>query len=316
MLKIQLFGVGQASYFNRSLVGFPSQQPCLLFCYLLLNRRHPIRREYLASVFWGDCSTQIARNNLRKAIYKLRMILQSAGICPEDYLFITENNISFIGSSDYWLDIEVFDRMVNQCQDIHGEDLTSEQAVNLSEAIDLYSGDLLDCIYEDWCMHERERLRLAYLTTLCKLMEYHRHHGNFEKGLVYGESILSQDNTRESVHREMMQLYALIGNQAGALAQYKRCCQILKEELGVSPMPETKSIYEDILHQKVYSRSYIHPYPEGTNLSEIMASARYALQTLHDLQKLVQETSVELQHLENLINQAILPTELGETPPS
>ncbi len=315
MLKIQLLGTGQASYFNRSLVGFPNQQPCLIFCYLLLNRQHPIRREYLASVFWEDFTTQIARNNLRKAIYRLRVILQSAGICPEDYLFITENNISFISSSNYWLDIEIFDDLVNQCQDIHGEGLTPEQATSLSKAIDLYGGDLLDSIYEDWCMHERERLRLTYLNTLCKLLEYHRSHGNFEKGLAYGEGILSQDDTRESVHREMMQLYALIGDRAGALAQYKRCCQILREELGIAPMPETRLLYEQILHQKIYPRDSIRSFSEGGDSCELISSAHYALQTLRHLQKMVNETSIELQHLESLINQALILPDPGETHP-
>jgi DNA-binding SARP family transcriptional activator len=316
MLKIQLFGTGQASYYNRSLVGFPHQQPCLLFCYLLLNRRHPIRREYLASIFWGDFSTQTSRNNLRKTIYRLRVILQSAGICPDDYLFITENNISFISSSNYWLDIELFDFLINQCLDVHGEALSPEQATNLSKAVELYGGDLLDSIYEDWCMHERERLRLAYLTALGKLLEYHRYHGNFEKGLAYGENILSQDNTRESVHREMMQLYALIGDRAGASAQYKRCCQILKEELGIAPMPETRLMYEQILHQKTFSQASIPSYSDGANAIDNMSSARYALQTLQHLQKMVSETSKELQHLESLINQVMLHPESGETPPS
>ncbi len=314
MLKIQLFGTGHAAYFNRSLIGFPNQQPCLLLCYLLLNRRHPIRREYLASIFWGDFSTQTARNNLRKAIYRLRVILQSAGICPEDYLFITENNLSFICTSNYWLDIELFDNLINQCQDIHGEDLTPEQAINLGNAIDLYGGDLLESIYEDWCIHERERLRLVYLNALGKLLEFHRCHGNFEKGLAYGESILSQDNTRESVHREMMQLYALIGDRAGALAQYKRCCQILKEELGIAPMPETRLMYEQILNQKVFSLNSADSYSDGVNSIDHLSSARYALQTLQHLQKMVKETSLELQRLENLMNQVITLPEPGETP--
>ena len=79
MLKLNLFGTGQASYCDRPLAGFPNQQCHLLLCYLLLNRHHPHYRERLAAVFWGDSPTAVARKSLRNALWRLRCALHAAG---------------------------------------------------------------------------------------------------------------------------------------------------------------------------------------------------------------------------------------------
>jgi two-component SAPR family response regulator len=97
-------------------------------------------------------------------------------------------------------------------------------------------------------MYDQEHLRLLYLNTLFKLMVYHMPQINYLRGLYYGERILSMDNTREMVHRQLMLMYYLSGNRNAALAQYKLCCQILREELVVRQMDETQRLYEHILH--------------------------------------------------------------------
>ena len=110
MLKVRLFGSGQAQYYDRTLSGFPNQQCCLVFCYLLLNREQPHHREKLASVFWGDFPTQVSRKNLRNNLWRLRQVLQSVGASPDDYLMMYEDSISFLSTGPYWLDIEVFEK--------------------------------------------------------------------------------------------------------------------------------------------------------------------------------------------------------------
>ena len=42
------------------------------------------------------------------------------------------------------------------------EPLKSEQVAELEAAVKLYTGDLLEGLYTDWCLLERERFRLLY----------------------------------------------------------------------------------------------------------------------------------------------------------
>lgn len=316
MLSVNLFGVGQARYFDRPLPGFPTQQPCLLLCHLLINRTYPHNREHLAAVFWGDMPSLAARKSLRNSLWRLRQIFQSVGAPPDEFLFITEESISFINQSNHRLDVEIFEKTLHSFQDIPARSLSPDQAFALEEAAKIYIGDLLGSVYEDWVLYERERLRILYLSALNKLMIYHGIKGNYDRGLTYGEQILAHDNTREKVHRQMMWLYYLQGDRNAALAQFKRCRQILREELGVQPMDETGQLYEQMLHNQFCPKGW----PEESEQAFHVASAQdhtlrtmveESLQKLNALQAINDQTSAELRLLERLFKETL--SRMGET---
>lgn len=313
MLELKLFGTGQAGYCGRPLAGFPNQQPCLLLCYLLLNRQYPHHRERLAAVFWSEHSTHGSRKYLRNALWRLRQTFQSVGAAPDDYLSVSDDSISFLTSSHYWLDTEIFETTIAKCQDLPGQDLTPGSAADLEAAVELYAGDLLEGIYEDWCLYDRERLSLMHLNALTKLMAFHGVNGTYERGLACGERILARDNTREKIHRRMMRLYWLSGDRNAALVQYKRCVQILREELDISPMDQTRQLYQDMLHNQFDPASWpIHrddPLPASMGPDEsVQPLAEHALEKLYRLQIIIDETSTELHHIERLISKALLRT--------
>jgi DNA-binding SARP family transcriptional activator len=197
MLEIRLFGTGQAKFKDQIIADFPNQQPCLLLCYLLINNQYPNHREQLSTLFGGNSSTRTARKRLRNTLWRLRKIFQSVGAPAEDYLLIAEDTISFITTSAYWLDIEIFKSATEECKDISGREISSEQVASLETAVQLYTGDLLEGIYEDWLLYDQEQLRIAYLSALNKLLVHHASNGNYEQGLTYGERILASDRTRE-----------------------------------------------------------------------------------------------------------------------
>jgi len=310
MLEIKLFGIGQAHFNEQPLTDFPNQQPCLLLCYLLINNRYPHHREHLSTILGADTSTRKARKRLRNVLWRLRKTFQSVGISVDDYLLVAEDTISFVNSSDYWLDIEIFETKTECCQDLSGRELTPEQATQLEEAVNLYSGDLLESTYEDWLLYDRERFRIAHLNALNKLMVYHGLNGNYEHGLAYGENILARDSTREKVHRQMMWLYYLSGNRNAALTQYKRCCQTLMDELGVHPMGETKYMHELILNNQFNSQDWpgdqLAPiFSEKITDRSIRPLVKRALKKLHGLQEIIEGTSAELRLIEQKINEAM-----------
>jgi DNA-binding SARP family transcriptional activator len=212
------------------------------------------------------------------------------------------------------LDVEHFETTITGYQDLSGHELTPEAAAQLGEAVDLYVGDLLEGVYEDWCLSERERLSLLHLNALSKLMFFHECSGTYEGGLACGERILAYDNTRERVHQKMMQLYWLLGDRVAALAQYKRCVQILREELGISPMPETDLLYQQMVHSEFKPGNRSAPqnteFPSASKLDEsLQLLARHALQKLSDLHTVIEETTIELHQLERLISKALLHSE-------
>lgn len=310
MLTIRLLGAGQASYLGQPLIGFPAQQPYLLLCYLLLYRHHPHSRERLAAVFWGDCTTAMSRKCLRNALWRLRHELQLAGTPVDSYVGADGEYVSFLSSSPYWLDVEAFESPIGMYRELAGHTLQPKQAQELQAADALYAGDLLEGVYEDWCLQERERLRLLHISTLSKLMDYHTAHGEYEAGLACGNAILVFDSTREGVHQRLMHLYWLLDDRCAALGQYHRCTQILREELGVTPMEQTRQLYEqmkaghyrpvDKLRLANVSQSTLDSVGDATQ-----SRVCHALERLRRLEVLVRELSLELAAIEDLVGAGV-----------
>jgi DNA-binding SARP family transcriptional activator len=321
VLKATLFGIGKASYLEHELPGFPGQQACLLLCYLFLNKQHPHHREQLAAIFWPDHPSDIARKYLRNSLWRMRQVLLSAGAPPDEYLFYAEDSIAFINSSSHWLDVDSFESTASRYHNLPAGQLEQTGAAQLSAAVDLYTGDLLENVYEDWCLYERERLRMLYLNSLHKLMIYHGLQGGYDHGIQFGERILARDNTREKVHRQMMWLHWLSGNRDAALAQYQRCTRILREELNAQPMAETHLLFEQMragqVSAPVNAWSDVHTagLPSQSSLPASRSPASEVEQRLTplleqtrrrllQLQQMIDETRAELHHIERTLEDA------------
>jgi DNA-binding SARP family transcriptional activator len=219
----------------------------LLLAYLLLerNRMHP--REVLMGEFWGDYSEYKARNCLNTALWRLRRALELDG-GDEIYLLTTEGGVGFNCQSQYWLDVAVFeDEMAHVLKRSDGR-LDPQAADRLASALQLYRGDLLEGVYEDWAIRAREYQRMLYLSGLNCLVRYHTQRADYDQALEYAQQILRADPLREEIHREVMRLHALQGNRTEAVRQYKACQDLLKKELGIEPMPETANLCTQIMH--------------------------------------------------------------------
>ena len=319
MLELRLFGPGQARYNNRLLVGFPTQQCYLVFCYLLLNRQRLHHRERLSAVFWADHPTHMSRKYLRNELWRLRHGLQAVDMPADEYLSICESSVAFLTSSRYWLDIEVFESTIMQTLETPAEKWTPDQANQLELVVELHIGDLLEGVYADWCLVDRERLNLLHLNALSRLMDYYEISRNYERGLACGERILIHDDTRDKVHRQMMRLYWRLGNRNAALEQYKRCEQITREVLGVAPVEETRLLYQKILNDRSdpstapgLSNSAPDASAQVTDLSSQFAWM--ILQKLNQLETITAEASAELRHLERLIRKTLASDPHRKTP--
>lgn len=220
---------------------------CTLLAYLLLQRHRSHHREVLAGLFWGEYPQDKARSCLSTALWRLRGILEPEGISRGTYLVITPAEVSFNQESDHWLDVALFEAQLSRVLTLPPDVMEIADAQELKAALQLYTGELLEGFYDDWVLRERERLRLLYLNSLLRLMAYYKHRGAYKEGLACGQQILQHDPLREDIHREVMCLYLRSGQRALAVQQYEICRKLLSVELDIPPMPETQTLYEQIV---------------------------------------------------------------------
>src|SRR5262249_47636290 len=125
-------------------------------------------------------------------------------------------------------------------------ELDEECVSSLRNAAQIYRGDLLEGLYQDWCLIERERLQNMYLIMLDRLIGYCETVRDYEVGSDFCSRILHIYPARKRTHHEMMRLYYLSGDRSAALRQFDRCLEALKKELDVRPTRGTLELCEQI----------------------------------------------------------------------
>lgn len=238
MLRIHLFSTLRLFYQDRPLKFSALPKTLPLWSYLLLNREKALPRPLLAYTLWPDVNEAEARSNLRRHLYELRRILPPApAACP--WLLVDNSTVQWNPAAPYWLDIAEFIRLQT----------AQEQPTALAQAVQIYSGDLLPEVDEDWLFLERERLRNLFFANLTGLIAHHRTQQDYPQAIAYAQQLLQHDPLREDIVRELMSLRHTLGDRAGALQEYRTFEQRLRVELDAPPMPETSAFYNAIAHQ-------------------------------------------------------------------
>lgn len=250
-LRVRLFGRFEVRHERQVVPGLEPRKAQELLAYLLLHNEYPRSREAAANIMWPASNTQQARKYLRHTVWQLRSALDLPHPGHNHTLLFADHDwLQINPEADLWLDTQVFETAYILVQDIPGRKLDRHKAQAAREALDLYRGDLLDGWYDDWCLFERERLQGLYLILLGKQMSYCEARGEYEFGLECGRRALQCDVAHERIHRRMMRLRYLAGDRTGALRQYQRCADFLREELQVNPSGRTVALYELILSDR------------------------------------------------------------------
>jgi DNA-binding SARP family transcriptional activator len=247
ILRISLFGSVRVAYGNYQEIIKLTRASQLLLAYLVLqrNRLHP--RDALLDLFWSDYGPDRARNCLNTALWRLRRALEPLG--KDQYAYLINSHTGDIGfnpEANCWLDVAVFENLADRVLKEPIESVTAAQVQELEKVLALYTGDLLEGVYEEWALVAREYQRLLYIRCLDYLMRYFHCQAAYHKGIEYGKAILILDPLREEVHRSLMQLYMECGQRSLAVRQYETCRQQLLGELGIQPMEETKALYSRV----------------------------------------------------------------------
>lgn len=223
LLRLYFLGSFQIEGDNGS-INLPPRKVQSLLAYLIL---HPGEhtRERLASLFWGDSTDAQARDSLRTALKTLRKQLR------DDLLLADRETVEINPDFPIWVDAQAFAKLLN---------------LEPQAAIDLYRGDLLSDLYDEWISPERERYRELYLNALLQLAASHRAAGDYVRAIDLSQKVLATDPANERAHRQLMFCYHARGDRAAALKQYGMCVSALLADLGVAPSSETTTLYEEI----------------------------------------------------------------------
>ena len=246
-LAIFLLGGVRIELDSSPVTGLASRKAEALLIYLAYEQQVK-SREFLAGMLWPDSSQARGLANLSVVLTSLRKQL-------DPFLHTTHQTIAFVHDRDYTLDVADFERDIGNARRLQQQQgqITRAAAALLISATEAYRGDFLAGFsirqapdFEAWALLEQERLRRLALESMHDLGNFYMGRGQFTTGIEQVNRLLALDPLREDGHRLLMRLLALDGQRASALAQFDRCFEVLRDELGVEPDDETAALYEAI----------------------------------------------------------------------
>jgi DNA-binding SARP family transcriptional activator len=236
-LKIRAFGEGQVIRDGVTLSSADWQAAMAkeLFFYILLHG--PLERDAIGVVFWPELPAKKMRNSFHTTLHRMRRAVGSPVV-------VSEGGYYRFGDVAYWFDVEEFEALITRARLLPPHDWQTEDL--WQRALALYRGDFLPEVERMWCVSRREALREMYIEALIGMGRCHETRREFKSAVEWYRRALTVDELREDIHRRIMHCYAKVGQRSKSLAQYRRCEQILRDELGLEPSPETRQLYEHI----------------------------------------------------------------------
>jgi len=212
-----------------------------LLWYLVINAGHEIRRERICEQFWPTSDEARQRSALNSALWRIaRKLPRHPGL----QLHTTGATVCMTIDASISVDSRDLCALVGEGAGPSG--LGAKWAHRLKAALEASEEPFMDGIDADWALAERERVSSIRIRGLITLMGWYGNDRRYEDALQLGRRILCEDPFRESVQIDMMLLYVLNGQRAQAIRQYQSFATMLRKELAIEPMPETRALLHHI----------------------------------------------------------------------
>ena len=263
-LKFTVFGGCEIHLPGNATLPISTRKNKALLVYLAMSAGQPQLRGKLTALLWDRSAEEQARASLRQTLWSLRKTMAAA-----------DADILRANADLVWLETDSFEVDAVRFQQL----LEQNTIESLQQAVGLYRGDFLagfslrEESFEEWLMSEREHLRERAMQALRRLLEHYEAQDELEAGLNISRQLLALDPLQESAYRAMMRLYWHNGQRSSALRQYETCARQLRDELGITPDPQTRELYQRILNNQPEQRLSTGP--------ERLSNIDTGVQTIH-----------------------------------
>jgi DNA-binding SARP family transcriptional activator len=224
----------------------PGRQGRLAFAMLAADRDRALSPDEFAEQLWDGGPPRAWDAALRAIVSKLRSALADVGL-PPDAIAHALGYYQLVLPAGAWVDLEAADDAVHRAEAALRADHRDEANGWALVANAIARRPFLAGEEGSWATRRRDILRdvrvrsLECRSAVCLEKEL------FPLAARDAELVLELEPFRETAYRLLMRAHAGAGNPAEAVRVYERCRGLIREELGVSPSPETEAVYLDIL---------------------------------------------------------------------
>ncbi|MFL5654920.1 MAG: BTAD domain-containing putative transcriptional regulator [Ktedonobacteraceae bacterium] len=247
-LYVTCFGRFAVNRAGKTLDLCSSRKGQAILRYFIAQEGHKATIDTLMVLLWPEDEPEVAQSKLHSAISALRRSLNYNCGCDPGYTYILCKNRVYYLNPSVVIQTDVDEFL--QCYQAGiqtSRERAAQQAALYERACRLYTGPFLpEDLYADWSFLQREQLSQIYLTMCRALTDYYIETKKYEDAAKWATAVLKVNHCDEAAHLQLIQVYAAQGRRSEAFQQYQRCERILREELGMTPLPETTREFQRV----------------------------------------------------------------------
>ena len=244
-LKVFLTGRVAAEANGRVLdeARFPGRQGRLLFAYLVVARSRPVPRDELVDAIWGESPPATWEKALTVMASKLRGLVVEDGITLTNAFGCYRLDLP----EGTWVDLFAAASGAQDAEEALAAGELDEARAAAESAESLARRPFLSGEDGTWVEQKQRDLADIRERALSVLADACLRSGAAREAAQWAEELIALSPFREAGYRRLMEAHVVAGNRAEALRVYEQCRQLLAEELGAYPSPETDSFYRALL---------------------------------------------------------------------
>lgn len=224
---------------------FPGRQGRELFALLVLRRGTPVPRTELADALWDGSPPPAWDTALTALVSRLRNCLGRAGLDGAEALRAVDNCYCLTLPAGSWIDQDVAIDALHEAESLMQRGELRKAYGPSAIAWSISRRGFLPGSEAAWAEQQRARLRATLVRALEIRSAIYLSNGEPRLAGQAAETAIDLEPFRESAYRHLMRARLGEGNGAEAVRVYERCRNLLRDELGVAPSPETQRMYEE-----------------------------------------------------------------------
>ena len=223
------------------------RQGRLLFAYLVAERGRAVPRDELAEALWGETPPATSDKALTVIASKLRGAFADAGLDGRELLTAAFGCYRLDLPEGTWVDLFAAASSAQDAEEALAAGELDQARAAAESAESLARRPFLPGEDGTWVEQKRRDLADIRERALSVLADACLRSGAAREAAKWAEELIALSPFREAGYRRLMEAHVVAGNRAEALRVYEQCRQLLAEELGAYPSPETDSIYRALL---------------------------------------------------------------------
>jgi predicted ATPase/DNA-binding SARP family transcriptional activator len=239
--RIEMLGWLRAVQGEQVVSRFRTRKTGALLAYLAFHLQRSHTREALIELLWPESAPELGRNSLSKALTSLRHQLEPPSV-PAGAVIMANRDHVQLNPAAVIPDVAAFETALRNAARTRS---STERVQWLTEAVELYRGELLPGQFDDWILQERQRLSEAFSEALDQLVCALQESGAPHAALQWARRAVAADPLREEAHHHLIRLLLAADQPDAALRQYQELQRLLAE-IGAAPDPEIQALVQKI----------------------------------------------------------------------